>query len=189
MDAPATYLAFAGPRRIGAGPLEEILPVLKQRFDAGAGEPVLVFDAETGEQVDFDLRGTLAEVLERAASPVRGPGRPRLGVVGREISLLPRHWDWLEQQPNGKSAALRRLIDEARKHAPSEQHARRARAAANRVATALAGNLEHFEEAMRALYRKDEKRWKRMSRSWPRDVRHYLGDLLAGTWQARPDRS
>ena len=47
--------------------------------------------------------------------PPRGPGRPKLGVVAREITLLPRHWDWLAQQTGGASVAIRKLVEEARR--------------------------------------------------------------------------
>jgi len=184
MPEISRYTAFASDRLLARGPLPEVLSALKAHDERPSHTSVLVFDDRSGEQVEFDLRGTLEQVLARELPAPEQPrrGRPKLGVISREVSLLERDWEWLEQQPNGKSAALRRLIDEARKHAPGEQHARRARAAANRVATALAGNLEHFEEAMRALYRKDEQRFSRMTRAWPRDVRRYLADLLVGTW-------
>ena len=126
MQNEAGFVAFAGGRRVAAGPLEHVLPALKRRFDEDPSELVLVFDVGTGRQVDFDLRGTLEEVLARAipASP-RGPGRPRLGVTSREVSLLPRHWDFLEQEPNGISSALRRLVERAMKAQSGPQRARR----------------------------------------------------------------
>jgi uncharacterized protein len=173
VDASASYLAFSGPRRIAAGPLAEVLPVLKERFDADPSEPVLAFDAETGEQVDFDLRGSLAEVLARAAPPARGPGRPRLGVVGREVSLLPRHWDWLEEQQSGASAALRRLVEAAMKAAPQRERARRIREGLSRFLTAMAGDRPHFEEATRALFAGDTARFEELVQRWPRDVREH----------------
>src|SRR6478752_869499 len=116
METEALFVAFAGPRQIAAGPLRDVLPVLKRRFDKDSSDMVLVFDVETGRQVDFDLRGSLEEALERAApTQPRGPGRPKLGVTGREVSLLPRHWEWLEQQPTGISGAIRRLVEQAMK--------------------------------------------------------------------------
>src|SRR5437868_1777823 len=126
---------------------------VKSRFDQDPGAPILIFEDESGRQVDFDLRGTLSELLARAV-PSRartGPGRPRLGVVAREISLLPRHWEWLEQQPNGASAAIRRLVDEARKRNPEEERRRLAIEAASRFMSAMAANLPNYEEATRAL--------------------------------------
>ena len=107
-----------------------------------------------------------------------GPGRPRLGVVSREVSLLPRHWDWLELQPNGISAALRRLVEEARKRDPEEEQARLAREAASRFMTAMAGNLPDFEEASRALFGNDHERFEGLIREWPEDIRTHLVQLL-----------
>ncbi|HVO19278.1 MAG TPA: DUF2239 family protein [Anaeromyxobacter sp.] len=173
MDTPPRYLVFAGPRRVGAGSLEEILPVLKQRFDGDPTEQVLAFDAETGEQVDFDLRGSLADVLARATPPPRGPGRPRLGVISREVSLLPRHWDWLEEQPSGISAAIRRLVEAAMKAAPQRERARRIREGLSRFLSAMAGDRPQFEEATRALFAGDLTRFEELVSRWPRDIREH----------------
>src|SRR4051812_33207367 len=117
MDSARSYTSFEGTRRIVSGDLPTMLLGTKAVLDAGTEATVLIFEDETGRQVDFDFRGTPAEVLERAdaGKPRPGPGRPKLGVISREVSLLPRHWDWLERQPSGISAALRRLVDEARK--------------------------------------------------------------------------
>jgi hypothetical protein len=173
-DQAPLYTAFAGVRQVAEGTLDDVLPVLKRRFDADRGDTVLVFEDETGRQVDFDLRGTLEEVLERESpSHARGPGRPRLGVVSREVSLLPRHWDWLEEQPNGISAAIRRLVDQARKAEPGKERARRIRAALSRFLTAMAGNLPHYEEATRALFRGETGRFQTLVKGWPKDVREY----------------
>lgn len=167
------YTAFAGHRRLAAGPKREVLRALKRQ--EGDGDRVLVFEDATGRQVDFDLRGTIEEVLARVEAPARaGPGRPRLGVVSREVTLLPRHWEWLEEQPNGISAALRRLVDEARRHEPESARARRAREAAGRFMWAMAGDLPAFEEASRALYADDLPRVARLTRGWPKDVRAHL---------------
>src|SRR5947209_10190038 len=143
MTESHSYSVFLDETRIASGSLEIVLPVLKARADAGENRLMLIFDDSSGRQVDFDLRGTLEEVVARAtASPVRvGPGRPRLGVVCREISLLPAHWEWLEAQPNGASAALRRLVDQAAKREPGEQRARRAMESTGRFLSAMAGNL------------------------------------------------
>jgi hypothetical protein len=98
-------------------------------------------------------------------------------VVSREVSLLPRHWEWLEAQPNGISAAMRRLVDQASKRNPGKERARRARTAASRVMTALAGNLPGFEEASRALFAEDQARFEQLIRRWPRDVRKHFERL------------
>ncbi|NVL67960.1 DUF2239 family protein, partial [Escherichia coli] len=116
------------------------------------------------------------EVLARAAPepPRVGPGRPKLGVVSREVSLLPRHWEWLEIQPNGISAALRRLVEEARKRDPEGDRARLAIEAASRFMSAMAGDLPNFEEASRALFAKDDERFVSLIAEWPADVRNHL---------------
>ncbi len=172
MEQEQTISAFVGDSRIAAGPLTEVLPVLKARFERGLSELVLVFDDKTGKQVDFDVKNT------PLAAPRAGPGRPKLGVVSREVSLLPRHWEWLEQQPNGASAALRRLVEEARKHQPAEQRARRAMDATGSFLTAMAGNFPGYEEATRALWAGDRERFDDLIRPWPEDIRVYAQRLL-----------
>ena len=178
MDEETTYTAFEGHRHIVSGGLKEMLLGTKACVDRGTSE-VAIFEDQTGRPVDFDFRGTADEVLGRVAPVPRvGPGRPRMGVVSREVSLLPRHWDWLEQQPNGLSAALRRLVDEARKRDPGEERARRAREAAGRFMTAMAGDLPGFEEASRALYAKDHEGLRQKTSAWPEDIRRYIERLL-----------
>lgn len=190
MGQERTYTAFAGDRLIVSGSLETMLLRTKKRLDAGETEQILIFEDQTGTQIEFDFRGSPAEVLARlAAHPLfaaakaggqqrSGPGRPKLGVVSREVSLLPRHWEWLEQQPNGISAALRRLVDEARKRNPGRERARLAREAASRFMSAMAGNRPGFEEASRALFAGDYARLKALTRDWPRDVRRHLWRLV-----------
>jgi uncharacterized protein len=169
-----SYAAFAGARRIASGALREILPVLKERFDRDRSELVLVFERESGRQIEFDLRGTLQEVLEREVpSAPRGPGRPKLGVTSREVSLFPRHWDWLEEQPNGASAALRRLVEHAIKNQSGEDRARRTRAALSRFLTSMAGDRPHYEEASRALFAGDTPLFEKLVQRWPKDIRDY----------------
>jgi hypothetical protein len=164
MEDGLTYTAFAGETRIASGPLTEVLPILKARFDQAISEMVLIFEDQTGKQVDFDLRDT-------PNPPRNGPGRPKLGVVSREISLLPRHWEWLEQQPNGLSAALRRLVEQEKRRQPAEQRARQATEATGRFLTAMAGNLPGYEEATRALWAGDRTRFDDLIRNWPPDIR------------------
>jgi hypothetical protein len=178
MDEPRDYTAFAGERQIAAGPLVAMLPQLKRWTDERPAELAIIFDDHTGRQVDFDLRGTVADVVARAIPP-RGPGRPKLGVVPREVSLLPRHWEWLEAQPNGASAAIRRLVDEARNREPDRQRARQARDATSRMLTALAGNLPGYEEATRALFAADGAAFRERIAGWPDDIRNYALRLAA----------
>ncbi|HVE34613.1 MAG TPA: DUF2239 family protein [Gemmatimonadaceae bacterium] len=173
------YTAFAGNRRIAAGNRDSILSELKQYTDSH-DDRVLIFEDMTGKQVDFDFSGSLDDVLERGRARVVRvrPGRPKLGVVGREVSLLPRHWDWLEDQPNGISAALRRLVDEARKREPGAQRAKRLRDGIARFMWAMGGDLPHFEDATRALYGESDERLEDLIAAWPADVRAHIVRLV-----------
>lgn len=179
MEKEPTYTAFAGETLVATGPLATMLPAAKTQYDAGGNHLLFIFEDQTGKAVDFDLRGSLEQVLARALprpAPA-GPGRPRLGVVSREISLLPRHWEWLEQQPNGASAALRRLVDEARKREPGKQRARMTADAAFRFMSAMAGNQPGFEEAVRALYAGNQADFGAHVGPWPRDIRAHAERL------------
>ena len=185
MTNQATLTAFSGHCQVASGTVHEMVRETKSRLDAGQAKDLLIFDDRTGRQVDFDFRGTLEEVVARldhhplfAAGPGAkaghaGPGRPRLGVVSREVSLLPRHWDWLERQPNGISGALRRLVDEARGRDPEGERARAALDAASAFMFAMAGNLPGYEEASRALWARDRARFEELIAEWPEDVRRY----------------
>jgi hypothetical protein len=181
-----TYEAFSGDRLIASGDLEQMLLRTKAFLDAGGDAGVLIFEDRTGRQVDFDFRGTPAEVVARAAAASGisrgGVGRPRLGVVSREVTLLPRHWEWLEEQPNGISAALRRLVDEARAREPGKEDARRAKDAASRFMTAMAGDRRGYEEATRALFAGDREKFDQLVRRWPKDVREHVLGLAAGAF-------
>ena len=186
----STYTAFAGQRLIVSGDLETMILRTKEHLDKNPAESVLIFEDQTGKQVDFDFRGTPEDVLARLAShPLfgpapsqavgqRGPGRPSMGVVCREGSLLPRHWEWLGRQPGGSSAALRRLVDEARKRGGRKERARAARDAAGKFMWVMAGNLPGFEEASRALYAGDRARLDGLTRGWPPDIRDHIGRLV-----------
>lgn len=175
METLVTHIAFADARQIAVGTLEHVLPVLKKRFDADPNDPFLVFEIETGQQVDFDLRGTLGDVLARELpAPHKGPGRPKLGVESKEVSLLPRHWDWLEAQPNGISAALRRLVEHAMKNESGADRAKRIRGALHRFMTAMAGDRPNYEEAARSLFQGDDDRFEELTKRWPKDVRGYV---------------
>jgi hypothetical protein len=180
MDPETSYSAFCGERLIGSGKLSEMLRTSKAFLDRSQQANLLIFEDQTGRQVDFNFSGTLAEILERAEpAPERvGPGRPKLGVVSREVSLLPRHWEWLEEEPQGISAALRRLVDEAKKKNPGEQRARLGREALSRFMTAMAGNFEHYEEATRALFAKDNARFAQLIQDWPKDIRGHALRML-----------
>lgn len=175
----STYTVFAGEKMVVSGDRQAMLVRTKRHLDSGGGA-VLIFEDRTGQQIDFDFSGTPEEVVARntpAAQKV-GPGRPKLGVLSREVSLLPRHWEWLEAQPHGISAALRRLVDEARKREPGKERARQARDAAAKFMWAMTGDLVGFEEASRALFAGDHEGLRKLIRKWPKDIRKHTEHLV-----------
>jgi hypothetical protein len=184
METGKTYTSFVRNNLLASGERDQVLTAMKSHFDREDNPLILTFEDQTGRQVDFDLRGTLADVLARAKpdQPRVGPGRPKLGVVAREVSLLPRHWEWLEEQPNGASAAIRRLVDEARKREPGERQVRAATEAAGRFLSAMAGNLPGYEEASRALYARNGERFGELIRDWPHDVQTHVQRLVDGVF-------
>jgi uncharacterized protein len=174
-----TYTAFNGLHQVAVGDAAEILKTLKRKRQ---GE-ILVFDDSTGAQIDLDLRGRPPQPNVSANEP-RGPGRPRLGVVAKEVTLLPRHWDWLNVQPGGASVALRKLVDEARRVSGDRDRTRAAQEAAYRFMSAVAGNLPGFEEATRALFAYDRRRFTEFVAKWPDDVRNYAVKLAFADQEA-----
>lgn len=189
MENSGTFTAFDGHSRIAHGDVKSVVLKMKARLTEQPNCSMLVFDDSSGQQVDFDLSGSSDDVLGRLATHPAlavsqqsagrtGPGRPKLGVVSREISLLPRHWEWLEQQPQGASAAIRRLIDDTRKREPDAERLRLARDAASKFMWSMAGNFEGFEEASRALFSGDRNALQRNIESWPKDVREHLLHML-----------
>jgi hypothetical protein len=167
VDKPRRCTAFQGTRLLAAGDLDEVTAaVLAARARPHLG-PVLIFDDETAEEV------------HPGAEPARGPGRPRLGVVAREVTLLPRHWEWLSQQPGGASVALRKLVEAARRTSEGPDGRRRAREGVYRFMSALAGDEPGFEEATRGLFAGDRKKFEDHLQRWPADVRAYALRLAA----------
>jgi uncharacterized protein len=186
--ADAPYIAFEGDRRIGSGSLHDVARAAREALDRRRDASILIFDANSSTPVEIDLRGSVKDVLARippakvpladeaVASP-RGPGRPRLGVVAREITLLPRHWDWLAQQKGGASVAIRKLVDEARRANESGDRIRLAQEAAYRFMSVMAGNRPHYEEAIRALFAHDSLRFEKLIAEWPADIRDHTAEL------------
>ena len=183
--------AFHDTNSIASGSLANVALAVKATLAADPAAAILVFDDETGKVVDLDLRGSDAEIAARYAPPAgdaaattndapRGRGRPKLGVVAREVTLLPRHWDWLALQPGGASQVLRRLVDEARKADGGRSRARAAQERAYAFIATMAGDREGFEEASRALFAGDGARFAEHSRTWPADIRAHAAKLLTG---------
>ena len=182
LDTTHSYSAFTGSRRIASGSLEDVAAAVaaaSSRSDA----PVLVFSDTTGAQVDLDVRGSEEEVRARHRpppppdAPPRGRGRPKLGVVAREVTLLPDQWEWLAAQPGGASVALRKLVLEARKAGSSRDRMRRAQERCYKVMVALAGDRAGFEAASRALFANDMEAFRSGVERWPRDIRDHLLQL------------
>ncbi|MCC6390620.1 MAG: DUF2239 family protein, partial [Bryobacterales bacterium] len=153
---------------------------------------ILIFDDVTSRLIELDFRGTPAQALERIAgkppaasgpeTEPRRPGRPKLGVVAREVTLLPRHWDWLATQPGGASVALRKLVENARTANAEKDRLRRAQEAAYRFLSAMAGNEPGFEEALRALFANSASRFEAMIEPWPADIRDHAKRLAAAAF-------
>src|SRR6266404_5408939 len=186
------FTAFTGQQRLVTGPLAEVALAVMTASRKAASAPVVIFDDATGRPIDLDLRGTERDIVARLPQPdsnpqapddqapePRGRGRPKLGVVAREVTLLPRHWEWLAAQPGGASAALRRLVDQGRRENTGEQERRQIQDAAYRVATTLVGDRPGYEEAMRALFAGDLDRFHQQATAWPPDIAAYLRDLTA----------
>jgi hypothetical protein len=186
LDVPTaipTFTAFAGDRLLAHGAAEEVAAAAHACPEAR----VLIFEDLTGRQVELDRRSPSPALAGHAAAVTERPGRgrPKLGVVAREVTLLPRHWEWLSTQPGGASAALRRLVDDARRTNAGSDEARRAQQALYSVMSVLAGDLPGFEEATRALYAKDDARFDGLIAQWPRDIARYVGRLAAAERTAR----
>ncbi len=184
----ATCTAFDGHRLIASGALAQVALATKHAIDAGALGPVLVFDDLSSRQVEIDFRGSADDVVARLPVAAtqdetpRGPGRPKLGVVAREITLLPRHWAWLAAQPGGASATLRRLVEEARRQSHGRDQARVAGEAVDRFMLAMAGDLPGYEEATRAFWRGEREHFATLTQAWPVDVCEHLHRLAAKAW-------
>ena len=188
-DQPS-WTAFAGARRIRTGSLADVALAAKAAIDSGGDEAVMVLDDRNCERVEIDFRGTTADILSRLPSPLkpidrdapRGRGRPKLGVVAREVTLLPRHWDWLNRQPGGASVALRKLVEEARHIHRFRDQVRQSQDAAYRFMSIMAGDRKGFEEATRALFARNHVRFDAITGGWPVDIRDYAQRLAAGAF-------
>ena len=197
---PHAAIAFEGDRAIASGDLREVARAAKERLDRRKDAAIQIFDAATGAPVDIDFRGGLADVLARlpetapppaetdqAAAPAsRGPGRPKLGVVAREVTLLPRHWHWLAQQRGGASVALRRLVDEARHSSEDKDRIRHAQEAAYRFLSAMAGNRANYEAAIRALFADEPARFAKLIAEWPADIRKHAAKFAERAFKGEP---
>ena len=191
---PSPLTAFAGKRKVAAGSLHAVAQTLKELVTHEPDAQILVFNDDNGQQVDLNLHGSLAEVLQRLPRPrepleevvaptaPRTAGRPKLGVVAREITLLPRHWEWLATQPGGASVALRKLVEHAQRGNKAVDEQRQARETAYRFMSALAGDEAGFEEASRALFAGQRTALLTQVATWPADVREHVLQLAQAAW-------
>ncbi|CAN5606372.1 DUF2239 family protein [soil metagenome] len=182
MDKQDTYIAFLEGRRLSAGALHEVAVAVRHAQKTHPGANVLVFSDRTGHSADLDLRGREKDIIARYTvdPPVevpKGRGRPKLGVVAREVTLLPEHWDWLAAQSGGASVALRKLVHEARRSGVERDRIRQARDRAYHAMSTLAGDQAGFEEASRSLFAGDQKRMLSHMVTWPDDVKSYVVHL------------
>jgi uncharacterized protein len=199
---PKSCTAFKGNQRVASGNLLKVARKVKEIMDQDEQASILIFDDVTSELVEVDFCGTMEDVLERLEKPLagvesanasshtdprsqRGPGRPKLGVVSREVTLLPRHWDWLNSQPGGASVALRKLVEEARRVNSGKDKVRHSQEVAYRFMSAMAGNFPGFEEATRALFAGDSERFNSLVAPWSIDIRDHARKLSEAAFQNR----
>ncbi|MFH0781228.1 MAG: DUF2239 family protein [Pseudomonadota bacterium] len=192
--------AFEGNRRIASGDIRQVAKKVKEFIGGDDQLPILIFDDLTSEVIEIDFRGTMADVLKKLEKPTakvnvatilsdtdkneqRGPGRPKLGVVSREVTLLPRHWDWLNSQPGGASVALRKLVEEARRVNGNRDKVRRSQEVTYRFISAMAGDLPGFEEATRTLFAANPERFNELIVPWPVDIQVHARKLAEAAFQ------
>ena len=202
--SPSSYSFFEVPHRIVTGSLRVAALACKRALEVLPKQQVLIIDNRSGRNIDVDLQGSEAEVtrhvermaahLEKSDAPKveevaavsdgpRGRGRPKLGVMPREVTLLPRHWDWLATQPGGASVTLRKLVEEARRKYADKDRQREAQERAYNFMLAVAGDLPGYEEATRALFANDRARLEAQVAHWPKDLREHA------LWLATPMES
>lgn len=160
-------VSFASQKLIAQGEIDFVTNEAKAYQATHPTAQILAFDTDTSEPVELDLRTNISIFLNE--EPARKPGRPKLGVQAREITLLARHWDWLGSQPGGASATIRRLVEQAKRD-PVEMR-KTAQTAAYKFLSAMLGNAENFEEATRCLFADDRKGFLYWSATWPPDLR------------------
>jgi len=206
--------AFKGSQCIAKGELKDVALAAKRAFDEAASRPspaaVLIFNDTSSEVIELDWRGSPDEFATRLAAQAlamdattvnplaaaddestdtpadapRGPGRPKLGVVPREVTLLPRHWEWLSTQPGGASVALRKLVEVARRSSEVKDRVRQASAVGYKFMSTMAGHEIGFEEASRALFAGDQAGFEALIASWPADVQAHLKKILTDAFWA-----
>lgn len=185
MLALHTYTAFEGKNLYVRGSLIEVALKVKERLGSLSNSSILIFSDSSGKTMDLNFQGSEQELVKRLSvfvseetpKDLNGPGRPKLGVISREVSLLPRHWEWLASQSGGASATLRRLIEVEVKTTSTNPSPKLVQERTYKVMNVMAGDLRGYEEALRALYKRDEKAFLKEIAQWPSDVRDYVTEL------------
>jgi uncharacterized protein len=188
-----TYTAFIGERQAASGALRDVALAVKSALETGSLDEILIFDDESARtiEIDFSAAADVEKSAERALAAAglsetpRGPGRPRLGVVAREVTLLPRHWAWLAAQPGGASVALRKLVEESSRDKDGRDRRRRAQERTYRFLSAMAGDRPHFEEAARALFAGSRQKFFDLVQAWPKDIAGYARALSKGAFEEK----
>jgi hypothetical protein len=191
MEPTDTYTAFEGNKQIFEGSFSDVILKIKKRLDKEVNSSILIFSNSTGKTIDFNFQGNERDVLRRLevyvtdVAPIdnTGPGRPKLGVMSREVSLLPRHWEWLATQSGGASATLRNLVEEAKKKSASGNQIKLAQERTYKFMSVIAGDFEGYEEAIRALYKKDKKNFISLIQGWPNDIKNYAIEMAAPAFE------
>ncbi|MDH6368872.1 hypothetical protein M2444_000650 [Paenibacillus sp. PastF-3] len=106
---------FLGVGVVASGSLQHVVTTVKDALDDRDLTQLLIFDDTTGKQIDIDFRGKTDDVLKRLGEqfgdlpdmemnnqPTRRVGRPKLGVVSGEVTLLPKDWEWLKSNLEGR---------------------------------------------------------------------------------------
>jgi uncharacterized protein len=174
--------AFDHARRIASGSYVRVALAIKEHMRVHTDASVLIFDDATGQQIDFDLRGSDEDISARIVTlhgsggeSRRAAGRPKIGVIAREVTLLPRHWEWLAEQPGGASVTLRKIVEDARRAGDAGKgRLRKLHERTYRFMSAMAGNLPNFEEASRSLFANDMPRLGELISEWPADIRTHI---------------
>jgi hypothetical protein len=191
MNTNDTYTAFEGNKQLFIGTLASVILKVKKRLGKDDNSTILIFSDSTGKTIDFNFQGNEQDVQKRLeifitediSSNNTGPGRPKLGVISREVSLLPRHWEWLATQTGGASATLRRLVEEAKKKSVSGNQVKLAQERTYKFLSTIAGDYIGYEEALRALYKFDKKIFVLNMQSWPADVRNYALEMATSVFE------
>ena len=192
MDTQETYTAFEGTTRLFRGTFEEVVLKVKERLGRAENSSILIFSDNTGTTMDFNFHGNARDVRKRleifvskrSCGPLPGPGRPKLGVISREVTLLPRHWEWLANQSGGASATLRKLIEDAKKKSSAHTSVKQVQERVYRFMSVIGGDMKGYEEALRALYKADRAKFLWHIQDWPADVRTHVVDMAKPIFEA-----